>query len=55
MVRLITSLSLTKELVKLIDYERGLIPRSAYIEFLLQRSLNKFNNGLQNSAEYAKK
>lgn len=41
MVRLITSISLTKELVKALDQERGLIPRSAYIEFLLSRQLNK--------------
>lgn len=40
MVKLVTSLSLTKELVKTIDKERGLIPRSSYIEFLLIEILN---------------
>ena len=40
-MKLITSLSLTADLVKSIDKERGLIPRSAYIEFLLSSQLNK--------------
>lgn len=41
MVKLITSISLTKELVKVLDQQRGLIPRSAFIEFLLSGQLNK--------------
>jgi len=41
MVKLITSLSLTDDLVKSIDKERGMIPRSSYIEFLLLDLLNK--------------
>lgn len=41
MVKLITSLSLTADLVRSIDKERGMIPRSSYVEFLLIGILNK--------------
>jgi metal-responsive CopG/Arc/MetJ family transcriptional regulator len=33
------SISLSEELIKELDSKRGLVPRSAYIEFLLKKAL----------------
>ena len=50
MVKLITSISLSEELIHSIDKSRGLIPRSSYIEFLLVDFLNKSKGEQQDEA-----
>jgi metal-responsive CopG/Arc/MetJ family transcriptional regulator len=44
MTKTTVSISLTKELIERIDSERRLISRSAYVEFLLRKSLEVKKN-----------
>ncbi len=44
-MKLTTSICLTDTLLKEIDNQRGLIPRSAYIEFLINLALSKKQKG----------
>lgn len=46
MTKATVSISLTKELIERIDLERKLVSRSAYIEFLLRKSLEDRKNEL---------
>jgi len=39
MARITTSISINQELVQIIDLKRGLVNRSRFIEFLLNRGL----------------
>jgi len=44
MTKTTISISLTKELIERIDSKRKLVSRSAYIEFLLKKSLEEKRN-----------
>jgi metal-responsive CopG/Arc/MetJ family transcriptional regulator len=44
MTKTTISISLTKELIERIDLERRLVSRSAYVEFLLKKSLEDGKN-----------
>jgi len=44
MTKTTISISLTKELIERIESERRLVSRSAYVEFLLRKSLEEKKN-----------
>lgn len=45
MGKIIFSTSLSKELFQRLESERGMVPRSVYVEFLLNKLLENKKNG----------